>query len=117
MDMPPADPSADDLKAEPSNEDASEQVTGIRLVAMLVSLTLACFLILLDTSIVSTVGSARLLRCSKRYYANGTFLSGDPKDHGRVPFSFRRRLVRKRLSAWKVIQSASQFSSARALTF
>lgn len=43
--------------APPTN--STDNVTGIKLVMMIVSLTLACFLILLDTSIVATVSTSK----------------------------------------------------------
>ena len=50
-------PSADlETKTQNPNQNDLEPVTGIKLILLLISLTLACFLILLDTSIISTVG-------------------------------------------------------------
>ena len=51
-------PSSDPEDQKPSsteNANDTDKLTGIKLILMLISLTLACFLILLDSSIVATV--------------------------------------------------------------
>jgi hypothetical protein len=54
-------PSSDPEDQKPSsteNVDNTDKLTGIKLILMLISLTLACFLILLDSLVVATLRNA-----------------------------------------------------------
>jgi hypothetical protein len=59
----PSPPGVEILDDEKTGNDETtkapgiEPVTGLRLVLLLASLTIACFLVLLDTTIVSTVST------------------------------------------------------------
>jgi hypothetical protein len=57
LQVPSLDPE-DQKPSSTENGENRDKLTGIKLVLMLISLTLACFLILLDSSIVATVGNA-----------------------------------------------------------
>lgn len=52
---PQTSPNGKEKQPGPSGSPNATHVTGMRFVLMLGSLTLACFLIMLDASIVSTV--------------------------------------------------------------
>jgi hypothetical protein len=60
-----------------TDTDEGEWVSGIKLAGIIVALTTAAFLMLLDTSVVTTV-SASLCSC---YY---THQKGNPTDHKRL---------------------------------
>lgn len=64
IDMSPTAPAEIEHKAEPAVDDDASGITGIKLVFLLTSLTIACFLIMLDASVVSTVANTHHISAS-----------------------------------------------------
>lgn len=90
--LEPTPPSPDSGPGESLEPEDTDAVTGVRLALMLGPLTLASFLIFLDSSIVSTV-DALILRSLPSSLSDFT-AAGYPKNHRRVSFSSRCRMVR-----------------------
>jgi hypothetical protein len=93
---PPATPPA----ATKADEADWEYVTGLKLHVVIVTVTLACFIMLLDTSIVATVCAA--LICYIMSLVLLIEMSGYSSNHEPVPFPSRYRLVWKQLFAGQV---------------
>lgn len=75
-----------------AEEQEFEYVTGIKLALILVSVTVVCFLMMLDMSIVTTVGGSAH-RLSRSYEVNTP--EGNSENHKPVPLPRRRWMVRK----------------------
>ena len=69
-------------KIEGPQEEEWEYVTGYKLFAVIGVVTLACFIMLLDTSIIATVGSD--LAWDPNHLLKPT---GHPQNHERLPLS------------------------------
>jgi hypothetical protein len=82
-------------------EENLEYVTGIKLWAIVICVTLAIFLLLLDISIIGTV-SYYFLPSSCSAEQDVLTISGHPAYYHRIPLSYRRWLVRRSVSVSKV---------------
>lgn len=76
-----------------------QYISGIKLWTLLGSLTLVCFLMMLDMSIIVTVSWVVMVLSTNPLL---TLLLGYSTDHERLPFSNRRGMVRKCISHIKV---------------
>jgi hypothetical protein len=89
-------------------EEDYEYITGIKLGVVLVAATLVYFLLMLDGSIITTVGSdtLQLSKLDDKSSLNADHRPGHPTNHQRLPFPSRCRMVRKRLPTWQVSSMA-----------
>jgi hypothetical protein len=90
-------PSTDVEKQQPPLQlEQPDYVTGLKLWSMMAGVTLVCFVMLLDISIVSTVcRPARFV--GRRELAANPSMAGDAEDHQRFSQLGQRRLVWRRL--------------------
>jgi hypothetical protein len=88
---------------EVAKPDEPEYVTGFKLVIIVASVALACFLMLLDTMIISTVCLAMPHRqSSRRLHGILVFLAGNSTHYRYLQLSHRRWMVRQRVPVWEV---------------
>ena len=66
------------VEPAPAVEVGYEYITGIKLVLVMVAITLGCFLVLLDTSIITTVYRSLMMEC--QLFAD-EFLQGNPSNY------------------------------------
>ena len=85
--------------ADKANEEQPEHLTGLKLLSIVFSVTLVGFLMLLDTSIVSTV---RNLLTSLCLFVIITTAIGCSQNYDRFQISQRRGLVRDSIPLSKV---------------
>jgi hypothetical protein len=88
-----------------TNTETLAYVSGIKLVLLVISIVLACFLMLLDTSVVSTVSKPNWPEWNdypKVQVVDTEYRLGHPADHRRVSLTSGCRLVRQCLQSRKV---------------
>ena len=96
-----------------SNDDTGEYVTGIKLAIIVASVALACFLMLLDTMVISTVSTLtiKIDLPSHLHRDTSTLLTGPSVSitrkghsthHRHLQFASRCGLVCQRISIWQV---------------
>lgn len=98
----PVNPEKPSDKSTTTVEDGlpeHEYVTGVKLLLVVTSVTLVAFLMMLDMSIIVTVG---LHRNGLKFGELLTKLKGYSSNHYRLPLSLRCGLVRQRISSGKV---------------
>lgn len=100
----PADPEPDAEASKDGNVEQLERVTGVNLVILLSSLSLACLLLMLDTSVVSTVSHSISNKVGYGYHGTDQRCFTDRLSQRSHTSSIppRRRLVRERLLAREV---------------
>lgn len=94
---PSVNPSVPDK--EVVTPDESEYVTGFKLAIIVASVALACFLMLLDTMIISTVGFAKPYPQPSRHLHG---LVGNSTHHRYLQLSPRCWMVCQRVPVWQV---------------
>jgi hypothetical protein len=90
---------ADETTADTQNQ---EYISGFKLYGVVLSVTLACFLILLDMSIIATVLQSLFFPPMLHRLMKRSALTGYPADHESISFPSRCRLVREFLSTYCV---------------
>lgn len=119
--QPPKDLSSSSEKQDDS-EDEIEYITGLRLAIVVGSVALACFLMLVDTMIISTVCACAMFKLlilaqstpAGRLWLTARFLMsvGRTKNHRHIQVSSGRGLVRQCIPIWKVAALLPWFLSS-----
>lgn len=95
------DSKEDVVKSEDHHDNPNEYVTGIKLVLIVASVALACFLMLLDTMVVSTV-SKLFAELPRGVYSLTRWPKGDSTYHRYFQLASRCWLVCQRVPVWQV---------------
>ena len=97
-----SDRAPDDAVITHHHEDFKpEYVTGVKLVLVVASVALGCFLMLVDTMVISTVSGVVVRAQTIRAYFS-LFSLGYSSYHQSVSFPCRCWLVRQRIPVWHV---------------